>query len=198
MRIYRAPQEVVQDYFKWFCSFPKHAHPAFTNDGDKSIAMNKSDSEYFFLNPAFDRVNRRKLGIIQFGKKFLFGSHSFIGSESEAPGSDVSQLYKFADVDHDSIEYRRIEIDGKPLEGDLENLYRVRTEPFEVIYPDNPIFGNRAGVSKAIADGVWIVYEPDRGKHTVRFQGRINLADKDDSIDRTDHFEDTTYTFTTN
>lgn len=194
----RAPPETVQQYFKWFCAFPKATSPGFHNDGARSIETNK-DNEYIFCNPSFAGPSRRDLGTIQYRKKKIFiPSCSFIGSEFESPGADVPRLYKFADVDHDNIEYRRIEIDGKPLEGDLDALYRVRTEPFEVVYPDSDaLFGVHGGVSKAIADGVYIVYHPDLGDHEVHYEGKINLVGKKDALDSSeDHVEDVTYVFT--
>jgi hypothetical protein len=182
----RATPEIVQEYFKWFCSFPKSESPGLYNDGDRSIAANKSSlksDEYIFLSPVIAGTSRRNLGTIQRGKKILIPSLSFIGSEFERPGSQVSQLYKFADVDHDNIEYRRIEIDGKPLVGDLESRFKVRTEPFEVEYPDKAIFGVPKGVSKAVADGVYIVWEPPIGEHEIHFEGKIEIPDNQDSLE---------------
>jgi hypothetical protein len=194
----RATAEIVQEYFKWFCSFPKSISPGFYNDGDRTIEANKSSlksDEYIFLNPALAGASHRDIGTVERGKKMFIPSLSFIGSEFESPGADISQLYKFADVDHDSIEYRRIEIDGETLVGDLESRFRVRTEPFEVEYPDDALFGVSKGISKAVADGVYIVWEPPVGKHEIHYMGKINLADRKDSIDSTDHVENVTYTF---
>ena len=97
--------------------------------------------------------------------------------------------------DYNSIEYSRIELDGKPL--DNLDQYRVRTEPFEVEYPEHDaLFGVHGGISKAIADGVYILWQPHIGKHEIHYEGKINLADKKDSIDHTDHVENVTYRFT--
>lgn len=195
----RADKKTVEDYWKWVCDLPKRANPAIHNDGDRTIAANKSNprgDEYIFLTPAISGAFHRELGTIQRGKKLLITSLSFIGCEAERPGSDVSQLYKFADVDHDNIEYRRIEIDGRPLVGDLENRFRVRTDPFEVKFPEKAIFGARKGPSKAVADGIYIVWEPGVGKHEIHVEGKIDLPDEEeDSLDTSPFTEFYTYTF---
>jgi hypothetical protein len=200
----RAAPEIVQEYFKWFCSFPESNSPGFYSDGKRIIEANKSTlkrDEYIFLPPGINGPFYRKIGTIEHGKKIFIPSLSFIGSEFESPGADISQLYKFADVDHDSIESRRIEIDGKLLVGDLESRFRVRTEPFEVEYPDGALFEVQKGISKAVADGVYIVWEPSVGEHEIHFEGKINLADRKDCMDckqgkpAKDHVENVTYTF---
>ena len=193
----RATPEIVQQYFKWFCSFPKSTSPGLYNDGDRTIEANKSSlksDEYIFLSPVLSGTHRRNIGTVQHGKKILIPSLSFIGSDFERPGSQVPQLYKFADIDHDNIEYRRIEIDGKPLVGDLESRFRVRTEPFEVEYPGNAIFGVPKGLSKAVADGVYIVWEPPIGEHEIHYEGKIDLPEEEDSLESSDYVEDVSYT----
>ena len=194
---YPAPTQLVQEYFQWFCSFPKSESPALYNDGDRSIAANKSSlksNEYIFLSPVIAGTSRRNLGNVQRGKKILIPSLATIASEGERPGSTEAELRKFLDIDHDNIEYRRIEIDGKSLVGDLENRFRVRTEPFEVEYPQNAIFGAREGKSKAIADGVYIVWEPPIGEHMIHFEGKIGVPEEEDSLKTRDYVENVTYT----
>lgn len=200
----RAAPDIVQEYFKWFCSFPESNSPG-SSDGKKIMEANKSrlkSDEYIFLPPGLGGPLHRNIGTIERGKKILVPSNCFIGSASESPGADISQLYKFADVDHDSIEYRHIVVDGEELlAGDLESRFRVRTEPFEVDYPDGALFEVNKGVSKAVADGVYIVWEPSVGDHEIRVEGKINLAERKDCIEykkgkpAKDHVENVTYTF---
>jgi hypothetical protein len=194
----RATAELVQEYFKWFCSFPKSTNPALHNDGDRSIVANKSpikSEEYIFLSTVLSGPSQRKLGIVKKGKKILIPSLSCIASASERPGSQVPQLEKFADIDHDNIVYRSIEIDGKPLVGDLESRFRVRTKDFEVEYPNNAIFGVSKGLSKAVADGVYIVWEPPEGEHEIHFEGKIDTPEDGDSLETRDYVENVTYNF---
>lgn len=191
----RAPQEIVQEYFKWFCSFPITASPACYNDGTKTIETNK-DNAYIFLNPSFAGTSYRDLGTIKAGRKMFIPSCSFIGSEFESPGADISKLYKYADVDYANIEYCQVKIDGEQL--DKLGIYRVRTEPFEVHYPDNDaLFGVHGGTSKAVADGIYLVYEPPIGRHEVHYEAKINLLGNKDCLDPSaDHIENVTYVFT--
>lgn len=192
----RAPQNLVQKYFQWFCSFPVSSSPGFNNNGDRTIELNKNNNhEYIFLNPAFGGENNRDIGTIERGKRLFIPTCSFVASEFEAPGASINRLYEYADVDYGNIEYSHVQIDGEPLQ-DLEQ-FRVRTEPFEVTFPDDALFGVPKGNCKAIADGRYMIWEPSTtaGKHTIHYEGKINLADNPKSLDRKDHYENVTYTF---
>jgi hypothetical protein len=203
----RAAPEIVEEYFKWFCSFPESISPGFHSDGNKIIEANKSTlkrDEYIFLPPGLAEPCNRKIGTVERGKKIFIPSLSFIGSEFESHSPDISQLYRFADVDHDSIDYGHIDIDGERLpERTLESRFRVRTDPFDVEFPDGALFDLHKGISKAVADGVYIVWEPFVGDHEIHFEGKIKLAGRKDTIEfanrgepaKEDHVENVTYTF---
>jgi hypothetical protein len=202
-----ATPEIVKEYFKWFCSIPELESPGFHKDGKRIMQANKStpkSDEYIFLPPGLPGPFDRDIGTIERGKKTFLASLSFIGSGSESHGADIFQLYKFADVDHDNIEYRKIVIDEKELpESDLESRFRVRTYPFEVNFPEGALFNVHQGPSIAVADGVYIVWEPSVGEHKVHFEGKIKLAGIKDTIEeanqrkpaKEDHVENVTYTF---
>jgi hypothetical protein len=204
----RAAPEIVQEYFKWFCSFPDAISPGSHSDGNKIIDANKSSlikDEYIFLPPGIPGPFHRNIGTIDLGKKIFIPSLSFIGSEFESHSPDIFRLYRFADVDHGYIDYGHIEIDKKRLaERTLESLYRVRTDPFEVEFPKGSLFGiKRHGISKAVADGVYIIWEPSVGDHEIHLEGKIKLAGRKDTIEfanlgipaKEDHVENVTYAF---
>jgi hypothetical protein len=195
----RAEPEIVQKYWEWLCKLPKPKNPAVDNDGDRDVEANKFSplsDEYVFLSFVLSGTSHRNIGTIPQNKKILVPSLSCIASTAELKdGATDTELSKFADIDHDNIEYRRIEIDGKPLVGDLDR-FRVRTKPFDGIsFPQKAIFNVREGPARAIADGVYIVWEPPIGEHIIHFEGKIDLPEQQESLESRDYVEDVTYTF---
>ena len=58
--------------------------------------------------------------------------------------------------------------------------YRTQpTEPFQVIFPDNGIFGvTEGGPSQVVADGFYILTEPlIAGNHTVHYRSSLSCPD---------------------
>jgi hypothetical protein len=188
-----ASEEVVKKYWKWLCSLPKPVNPTIGNDGDKDVKANDPNNEYLFLSFVLSGGSKR-ICTIPHGKKVVIPSLSCISSEAERPESSDDDLQRFADIDHDNIEYRRIEIDGKPLVGDLDKRFRIRTGPFDVQFPEKAIFNVRAGRSRAVADGVYVVWAPPKGEHIIHFEGKIDVPEEEESLENRDYLEDVTYT----
>ena len=59
--------------------------------------------------------------------------------------------------------------------------YRTRTGGFDVVFPDNGIFGvMEGGVSKVVADGFYIITEPlAKGNYTIHFKSSLICPDPD-------------------
>ncbi|MGC2386335.1 MAG: hypothetical protein WA460_04590, partial [Nitrososphaeraceae archaeon] len=57
--------------------------------------------------------------------------------------------------------------------------YRTNTEGFEVVYPNNGIFGVvDGGPSMAVADGYYIMTDPlPKGNHTVHYKSSLSCLD---------------------
>jgi hypothetical protein len=191
--LHEAKEETVMEYWDWFCKLNKRDNPALNNDGDLDEKHN-TNKDYFFLSPCIGGASNRICNVPS-GKRILIPSLSCLASTGEGEGLNIDDLNRFADVDHENIVYRRIEIDGKPLVGDLEKRYRIRTEkPFKVNYPAHAIFNAKPGESDAVADGVYIICEFPPGEHIVHFEGRINVPEDQDSLEPREYLEDVTYT----
>ncbi|MGA7368745.1 MAG: hypothetical protein WBX01_06410 [Nitrososphaeraceae archaeon] len=196
-----ATVEIVQEYWKWLCNLPKASNPAIDNDGDRDTEANKLNpkgKEYVFLSFALDG-GKNRICTIPEGKKVLIPSLSCIAStpDVENPELNDEQLRRLANTDQENIEYRRIEIDGKPLVGDLEKDYRVkapRNGVFVVNYAERAVFNAPKGPSRAVADGVYLVWKPSKGDHIVHFEGKIDVPEEEDSLEFRDYIEDVTYT----
>jgi hypothetical protein len=52
--------------------------------------------------------------------------------------------------------------------------YRIATEDFEVTFPKNAIFGATEGISKAVADGYYVITEPlEKGNYTILYKSSL-------------------------
>jgi hypothetical protein len=53
-------------------------------------------------------------------------------------------------------------------ENPIAKQYRTHTGVFDVVFPENAVFGVSAGPSKAVADGFYIITEPlEKGVYDI-------------------------------
>jgi hypothetical protein len=97
-------------------------------------------------------------------------------SEAEKPGSTIEDLDKLATKDQDSAYNVYLKINDEEFK--LEDLkkYRFHTGPFDVVIPpEETLFGLRAGPTKAVADGYYVITEPlSAGNYTIVTKANIS------------------------
>jgi hypothetical protein len=101
-------------------------------------------------------------------------------SDKEIPGASVQELTNAAKKDQDSVNSLYLKIDNEEYTYNDLLKYRIQpTKPFEVIFPDNGIFGvAEGGPSQVVADGWYIITEPlTPGNHTVHFRSSLSCPD---------------------
>ena len=101
-------------------------------------------------------------------------------SDKEAPGSSVDDLRSGAKKDQDSVNSLYVKIGDKEYTYDDLIKYRTQpTEPFQVIFPDNGIFGvAKGGPSQVVADGFYILTEPlKNGSLPIHFKSSLICPD---------------------
>jgi len=200
-RLSQAKPDIVEKYWKWLCSLPKDNNPTINNDGDIDESENQRHDagEFFFLSFVLGGSKQRNCTVPKEKKKILIPSLCFLASEAEAKRSrHTASLKKFAETDHDNIEYRSIEIDGNPIVGNIDR-YRVEADNFTVKYSHNPIFNAGPGEEcKAAADGAYVVWEPEGpGQHIIHFKGKVGVPDDErPCLEGRAYEEDVTYTLT--
>ena len=96
-------------------------------------------------------------------------------SDKEVPNTSVEGLASAAKTDQDSVTSLYLKIDDKEYKYENLTKYRTHTDPFEVIFPDNGLYGVlQGGISKVVADGFYIITEPlTKGNHTVHFKSTL-------------------------
>jgi len=102
-------------------------------------------------------------------------------SDKEQLNAPVDELDKAAKKDQDSVNSLYLKIGDKEYNYNDLNKYRTHTDAFDVVFPDNAIFGVlKGGVSKAVADGFYIITEPlAKGTYTIQFKSSLLCQETD-------------------
>jgi hypothetical protein len=85
-------------------------------------------------------------------------------------------LVKMASETNDRVKSAYVEIDGMMLP-DIRQ-FRIRSRAFDLYLPENNIFGVRAGVTRSVSEGYWIILDSLRlGIHRIKFGGETYVKD---------------------
>ena len=95
-------------------------------------------------------------------------------SDKEAPNRSIEDLHKIAKKDQDSVTSLYLKIGNKEYSRQDLEKYRTSTEEFEVTFPKNAIFGATEGISKAVADGYYVITQPlEKGNYTILYKSSL-------------------------
>jgi hypothetical protein len=171
--------EHVQNFWKWLLSIPSSENPLDDKTGDKCAAsQTSSNSSVFYLSGGEGKVERTCT--VPAGKGLLIPVMLVEQSDKEIPRASVEVLTNAAKQDQDGVNSLYLKIDNEEYTYNDLLKYRIQpTEPFQVIFPDNGIFGVAdGGPSQAVADGWYIISEPlTPGNHTVHFRSSLSCPD---------------------
>ena len=171
--------EHAQNYWKWLLSIPAKESPMDDNTGDKCLMdQTNTNSSVFYLSSGEGKVERTCT--VPAGKGLLIPVMVVEISDKEVPGASVEDLSIAAKKDQDGVNSLHLRIDNKEYSYDDLVRYRTQpTEPFQVMFPDNGIFGvAEGGPSQVVADGFYILTEPlTSGNHTVHYKSSLSCPD---------------------
>lgn len=149
------------------------------NTGDKCLMdQTNTNSSVFYLSSGEGKVERTCT--VPAGKGLLIPVMVVEISDKEVPGASVEDLSIAAKKDQDGVNSLHLRIDNKEYSYDDLVRYRTQpTEPFQVMFPDNGIFGvAEGGPSQVVADGFYILTEPlTSGNHTVHYKSSLSCPD---------------------
>ena len=139
-----------------------------------------SNSSVFYLSHNSGGRSERVCDVPA-GKGLLIPVMEVEVSEKEVPGSTEEDLHSAETKDQDSVNSLYLKVDDKEYSYEDLLKYRTHTNVFDVVFPDNGIYGvMEGGPSKAVADGFYILTEPlPAGNHTVHFKSSLICADPD-------------------
>jgi hypothetical protein len=171
----------IKNFWKWTLAIPAKENPVDDPTGEKcATGQSNSNSSVFYLAINNGGVSERTCKVPA-GKGLFIPVMQVEWSDKEVPGASVEDLSKSAKKDQDSVNSLYLKIGDKEYNFEELNKYRTHTDDFEVVFPDNGIFGVvKGGPSKAVADGRYVLTEPlPKGNHTVHFKSSLICSDPD-------------------
>jgi hypothetical protein len=170
--------EWTAKWWQWVLSLPVENNPVNDNTG-KNCAINQS-GPVWFLAGTVNGVAKRNC-TIPAEKAILFPILNHGGTLADAPTiKSEKELLLFATREMDVISNLEVTIDGVKLNG-LQR-YRVQSPIFDVVLPENNLFGGTAGPTRGVSDGYWLFLESlPKGKHKIHsfgtcLAGKINIG----------------------
>lgn len=171
--------EHQKNFWKWILEIPANESPVNDRTGEKCAnGQSNTNSSVFYLSFNNGGISERTCKV-PVGKGLLIPVMQVEWSDKEAPGASVEELHKSAKKDQDSVNSLYLKIGDKEYKYKDLIKYRTQTDVFEVVFPDNGIFGViEGGVSKVVADGFYIITEPlTKGNYSVHFKSSLICPD---------------------
>ena len=170
-------EHIINDW-KRILSIPANENPMEDKTGEKcTVGQDLVNSSIFHLSGigggAAEIVCR-----IPAGLGLFINIISVEASQAESPGSTIENLHEIAKNDQDHVTSTYLKINDQEV-NDLQK-YRFHTEAFDVMFPKNAVFGAKAGPSKAVADGYYVITSPlAPGNYTVITKGSLVCLEPD-------------------
>ena len=164
----------VENFWDWLISQPSDENPSNDPTGQNCAnGQENTNSSVFYLvgggGGKFDKTCK-----VPAGKAIFIPVMSVEVSDKEVPNASVDELHKLAKKDQDSVTSLSLKIGDKEYSFEDLKKYRIHTGDFEVVFPENAIFGATAGPSKAAADGYYVITEKlPRGNYTINYKGSL-------------------------
>jgi hypothetical protein len=171
--------EHIKNFWKWSLGIPATESPVNDPTGEKCAnRQSNTNSSVFYLSMNTGGISERTCKV-PVGKGLFIPVMQVEWSDKEAPGASIEDLQKSAKKDQDSVNSLYLKIGNKEYKYEDLIKYRTQTDAFEVVFPDNGIFGViEGGVSKAVADGFYILTEPlTKGNYSVHFKSSLICLD---------------------
>ncbi len=167
-------EQHVKNFWRWIISIPQDKNPWNDQTGENcAIGQLETNASVFYLSGngggKSDRVCK-----VPAGKGLFIPVSPFEISDKEAPNASIEDLHKIAKKDQDSVTSLYLKIGDKEYSRQDLEKYRTPTEDFEVVFPNNAIFGATEGSSKAVADGYYVIAEPlEKGNYTISYKSSL-------------------------
>ncbi len=156
-------EHIVKDW-KRNLSIPLDENPMEDKSGERVTYGVDKNSPVIYLSGNTGGSSERTCKIPQ-GSGVFISVCDAVYSEAEKPGTSIEELHTLARKDQDNAK-----VSLKINDQDFADLtkYRFHTDSFNVVIPDNALFGLRPGPSNAVADGFYVITEPLKaGKYTI-------------------------------
>jgi hypothetical protein len=173
----RSWEEWAASWCRWMLSIPKRRNPSLDTTG-KYCSVNQNNKDVWFLTGTFGNIEPvKRRCAIPAGKAIFFPV--LVKEDSLAEDSDLktdSDLINRCNQATNKLINIEAFIDDLKMEH-LEE-YRVRSEVFDLIFPNDNVYNVRPGLTRSVCDGYWLFIKPLRvGRHSILFRGETSLED---------------------
>jgi len=170
----------VQNYWKLLLPIPVDKNPMEDKTGERcNYKQENSNSSVFYLYGSTG-------GVTEISCKVPAGLGLFIpistveASEAESPKATLADLHKIAKNDQDHVTSLFLKLNGTEYSDQELRNYRTHTNDFQVVFPDNALFGATPGPSKVVADGYYVITKPlTKGNYTVETKTSLACLEPD-------------------
>jgi hypothetical protein len=178
-------------FWQWLLSIPADRSPVTDQTGERCGVAQVGQPVFNLVFSANGGAQRACT--LPAGQHILIPANVVEVSLAEFPGArSDDDLHHLAEEDESSDPFVFLSVDGtefnKLMSTDGEQLtdfkeFRVHSRAFDVNFPDNPIFGQKTGKSRAVSDGYWVILEPLRpGEHHIHFKTRLTKPNHSDDV----------------
>lgn len=176
----QAYEEYVKNYWKLLLPIPIEKNPMEDKTGERChLGQENSNSSVFYLYGSTG-------GVTEITCKIPLGLGLFIpistveASEAESPKATVDELHKISKNDQDQVTSLLLKINGTEYSDQDLRKYRTHTQVFEVVFPENALFGAAPGRSKVVADGFYVITKPlPEGNYTIETKTSLACLEPD-------------------
>ena len=168
-------EQHVKNFWKWIISLPQDKNPWGDQTGENcAIGQLETNSSTLFYLSGNGGGKSERTCTLSAGKSLFIPVSPMEISDKEAPNRSIEELHKIAKKDQDSVTSLYLKINDKEYTRQDLNKYRISTEEFEVTFPKNAIFGAIEGISKAVADGYYVITQPlEKGNYTILYKSSL-------------------------
>ena len=168
-------EQHVKNFWKWLLSIPQDKSPWEDETGENcDIGQLETNASTIFYLSSNGGGKSDRVCTLPAGKGLFIPVSPMEISDKEAPNRSIEDLHKIAKKDQDSVTSLYLKINDKEYTRQELSKYRIPTEDFEVLFPKNPVFGVTEGISKAVADGYYIITEPlEKGNYTILYKSSL-------------------------
>jgi hypothetical protein len=173
-------EQHIKNFWKWVISFPKDKNPWEDKTGANcDNGQSSTNSSIFYLSGNGGGTSVRTCKVPAGKGLFIPVSPEEI-SDKEAPNAAVEDLHRIAKKDQDSVTSLYLKINDNEYSRSDLGKYRTHTGVFEVTFPKNAIFGATEGISKAVADGYYVITQPlAKGTYTIQYKSSLICPETD-------------------
>jgi hypothetical protein len=165
----------IKNFWKWALKIPANENPVNDPTGVKcATGQDNTNSSVFYLSPNNGGTSQR-ICKVPAGKALFIPVMPMESSDKELPKASAADLSNSAKNDQDHVNSLYLKIGDKEYNFQDLDKYRTHTDAFDVVFPDNGIFGVlKGGMSKAVADGRYIITEPlAKGTYPIHFKSSL-------------------------